>query len=215
MRAASLDHDDNIPPGPSNKGFFIAQMMGLSALAGSLATYLAVKKDSYYPFFFNTLGSQTKASAFSALEQAVHGSTQTDDNTALELVVHGSTQTDDNTVIEPAVHGSTQTDDNTEKAKKEHRGDALIEQEIKEINIAIDNQIEGYKMAVDEILRMKMSSEAGKKEHFPDYFEYLPDKFNQHFITGRNIVREMRINKAKEKAAATAAEKRVDDDSGL
>ena len=70
-------------------------------------------------------------------------------------------------------------------------------------------------MAVDEILRMKMSSEAGKKEHFPDYFEYLPDKFNQHFITGRNIVREMRINKAKEKAAAAAAEKRVDDDSDL
>ena len=199
MRAASLDHDDNIPPGPSNKGFFIAQMMGLSALAGSLATYLAVKKDSDYLFFFNTLGSQTKASAFSALEPAVHGSTQTDDNTALEA----------------AVHGSTQTDDNKEEAKKEHRGDALIEQEIKEINIAIDNQMEGYKMAVDEILRMKMSSEAGKKEHFPDYFEYLPDKFNQHFITGRNIVREMRINKAKEKAAATAAEKTVDDDSGL
>ena len=83
MRAASssssLDHDDMIPPGPSNKGFFIAQMMGLSALAGSLATYLVVKKDSYYPFFFNsapwTLGSQTKASAFSVLEpssQAVH-----------------------------------------------------------------------------------------------------------------------------------------------
>ena len=192
MRAASLDHDDNIPPGPSNKGFFIAQMMGLSALAGSLATYLAVKKDSYFPFFFNTLGSQT----FSALEPAVHGSTQTDDNTSLE----------------PAVHSHTQTDDNTEKAKKEHRGDALIEQEIKEINIAIDNQIEGYKMAVDEILRMKMSSEAGKKEHFPDYFEYLPDKFNQHFITGRNVVREMRIKKAKEKAAAAAAEKRVDDD---
>ena len=118
------------------------------------------------------------------------------------------------------MHGGTQTDDNTEenalepeKAKKEHHGDAL-EQEIKEINIAIDNQIEGYKMAVDEILRMKMSSEAGKKEHFPDYFEYLPDKFNQHFITGRNIVREMRINRAK-KAAATAAEKRDDDDDDL
>ena len=190
MRAASLDHDDNIQQGPSNKGFFIAQMMGLSALAGSLATYLAVKKDSYYPFFFNTLGSQTKASAFSALEAAVHGSTQTDDNKEEENVLE------------------------SEKVKKEHHSDAL-EQEIKEINIAIDNQIEGYKMAVDEILRMKMSSEAGKKEHFPDYFEYLPDKFNQHFITGRNIVREMRINKAKEKAAATAAEKRVDDDSGL
>ena len=69
-------------------------------------------------------------------------------------------------------------------------------------------------MAVDEILRMKMSSEAGKKEHFPDYFEYLPDKFNQYFITGRNIVREMRINRAK-KAAATAAEKRDDDDDDL
>ena len=202
MRAASLDHDDNIPPGPSNKGFFIAQMMGLSALAGSLATYLAVKKDSYYPFFFNTLGSQTKASAFSALEPAVHGSTQTDDNRALEPAVHGSTQTDDNTEKENTLE--------SEKAKKEHRGDPL-EQEIKEINIAIDNQIEGYKMAVDEILRMKMSSEAGKKEHFPDYFEYLPDKFNQHFITGRNVVREMRINKAKEKAA----EKRVDDDGDL
>ena len=204
MRAASLDHDDNIQQGPSNKGFFIAQMMGLSALAGSLATYLAVKKDSDYLFFFNTLGSQTKASAFSALEPAVHSSTQTDDNTALEPAVHSGTQTDDK---ENALE--------SEKVKKEHRGDALIEQEIKEINIAIDNQIEGYKMAVDEILRMKMSSEAGKKEHFPDYFEYLPDKFNQHFITGRNIVREMRINKAKEKAAATAAEKRVDDDSGL
>ena len=204
MRAASLDHDDNIPPGPSKKGFFIAQMMGLSALAGSLATYLAVKKDSYYQFLFNTLGSQTKASAFSALEPAVHSSTQTDDNTALEPAVHSGTQTDDK---ENALE--------SEKVKKEHRGDALIEQEIKEINIAIDNQIEGYKMAVDEILRMKMSSEAGKKEHFPDYFEYLPDKFNQHFITGRNVVREMRINKAKEKAAAAAAEKRVDDDSGL
>ena len=180
-------------------------MMGLSALAGSLATYLAVKKDSYYPFFFNTLGSQTKASAFSALEPAVHGSTQTDDNTALEAAVHGSTQTDDNKEEENVLE--------SEKVKKEHHSDAL-EQEIKEINIAIDNQIEGYKMAVDEILRMKMSSEAGKKEHFPDYFEYLPDKFNQHFITGRNIVREMRINRAK-KAAATAAEKRDDDDDDL
>ena len=127
MRAASLDHDDNILHGPSNKGFFIAQMMGLSALAGSLATYLAVKRDSYYPFLFNTLGSQTKASAFSALEQAVHSSTQTHDNTALEPAVHSSTQTGDNTALEPAVHGSTHTDDNkeeenaleSEKAKKE------------------------------------------------------------------------------------------------
>ena len=112
----------------------------------------------------------------------------------------------------------TQTDDDTENAlepekAKEHHCDTL-EQEIKEINIAIDNQIEGYKMAVDEILRMKMSSEAGKKEHFPDYFEYLPDKFNQHFITGRNIVREMRINRAKKTAAAAAAAEKRDDDGG-
>ena len=59
-----------------------------------------------------------------------------------------------------------------------------------------------------------MSSEAGKKEHFPDYFEYLPDKFNQHFITGRNIVREMRINRAKKTAAAAAAAEKRDDDGG-
>ena len=152
MRAASssssLDHDDMIPPGPSNKGFFIAQMMGLSALAGSLATYLAMQKDSYFLFFFN--------SAFSALEPAVHGGTQTDDNTALEPAVHGGTQTDDNKEEENALE--------SEKAKKEHHGDAL-EQEIKEINIAIDNQIEGYKMAVDEILRWSLCPFEGLRHY--------------------------------------------------
>ena len=54
-----------------------------------------------------------------------------------------------------------------------------LEQEIKEINIAI----EGYMMAVDEILHMKTSNEVGK-EHLPDYFKYLPAKFNKYFTTG-------------------------------
>ena len=89
---------------------------------------------------------------------------------------------------------------NSHKGVPEKAKDHALEQVIREINIAIDNHIEGYKMAVNEILRMIISNEVGK-EHFPDYFEYLPDKFNQYFITGRNIVIEMKINKAKSHAA--------------
>ena len=76
-----------------------------------------------------------------------------------------------------------------------------LEQEIKEINIAI----EGYKMAFDEIWHMKIWNEVGK-EQLPDYFEYLPDKFNKYFTACRNIIRKMKINKAK----SDAAEKRTD-----
>ena len=179
--------------GPIN-GLFIAKMMGLSALAISLATYLAVK--NHHPFFNSA--------------QTVH--TQTDDTeNAVDKhypsfnsaqTVHIQTDIAENAVNKhpPSFNSSqtvhTKTDSAFSTLEPEEEGvpekakDHVLEQEIREINIAIDDQIEGYKMAVNEILLIKISNKGGKNQHFPDYFEYLPDKFNQHFITGRNIVRE-------------------------
>ena len=63
-----------------------------------------------------------------------------------------------------SVHTQTDSAEGVPEKAKDH----ALEQGIREINIAIDNQIEGYQMAVNEILRMKISNEGGKNEHFSD-----------------------------------------------
>ena len=56
-----------------------------------------------------------------------------------------------------SVHTQTDSAEGVPEKAKDH----ALEQEIREINIAIENQIEGYKMAVNEIFRMKISNEGG------------------------------------------------------